>query len=391
MGSVRVRRETGTLFLDFRWNGNRTREQTSLPDTPSNRKRLRAALLRIELAISEGTYAGGLVDASPTQLEVSRKPHSTPSASAATEVPTFGEFAEQWFEQTKIQWRRSYRITQRGALDKYLIPYFETRPINQIEKHELLAFRSALAASKGRASDLLSARRINAVMKPLRQLLAEAADRYNFSSPFRGIKPLRAKRADVMPFTLDQVQQLVSEVRPDYRAYLTVRFFTGMRTGEIHGLKWKYVDFDRAQILVRESFVLGEEDDLKTDGSQRDIHMSKVVQEALKIQLYATGGGEYVFANRLGKPLDNKNFVNRIWSPLLKKVGLALRRPYHMRHTTATLWLAAGEAPEWIARQLGHTTTEMLFRVYSRYVPNLTRQDGSAFDRLLGSTFKTDA
>jgi len=54
-----------------------------------------------------------------------------------------------------------------------------------------------------------------------------------------------------------------------------------------------------------------------------------------------------------------------------------------MRHTAATLWLASGEAPEWIARQLGHTSTEMLFRVYSRYVPNLTRRDGSAMERLL--------
>ena len=47
---------------------------------------------------------------------------------------------------------------------------------------------------------------------------------------------------------------------------------------------------------------------------------------------------------------------------------------------------AAGESPEWIARQLGHTTTEMLFRVYSRYVPNLTRRDGSAFERLITQT-----
>jgi integrase len=49
--------------------------------------------------------------------------------------------------------------------------------------------------------------------------------------------------------------------------------------------------------------------------------------------------------------------------------------------------LAAGETPEWIARQLGHASTEMLFRVYSRYVPNLTRQDGSAMDRLLAMSF----
>jgi hypothetical protein len=60
-----------------------------------------------------------------------------------------------------------------------------------------------------------------------------------------------------------------------------------------------------------------------------------------------------------------------------------LRRPYNARHTAATLWLASGENPEWFARQLGHTTTEMLFRIYSRFVPNLTRQDGNAFDRFV--------
>ena len=71
---------------------------------------------------------------------------------------------------------------------------------------------------------------------------------------------------------------------------------------------------------------------------------------------------------------------------MLRHLGLKDRRPYQSRPTPATLWLGAGENPEWIARQLGHTTTEMLFRVYSRYVPNLTRRDGSAFERLLVST-----
>ena len=49
----------------------------------------------------------------------------------------------------------------------------------------------------------------------------------------------------------------------------------------------------------------------------------------------------------------------------------------------AVIWLAAGENPEWVARQLGHSTTEMLFRVYSRYIPNVTRRDGSAFEAML--------
>ena len=68
---------------------------------------------------------------------------------------------------------------------------------------------------------------------------------------------------------------------------------------------------------------------------------------------------------------------------MLQRLNLKYRNPYQTRHTFATLLLAAGESPEWIAQQMGHSTTTMLFRVYSRYVPNLTRQDGSAFDRYI--------
>jgi integrase len=143
---------------------------------------------------------------------------------------------------------------------------------------------------------------------------------------------------------------------------------------------------------VRETFVLGEDEYTKTDGSQRDIQMSQPVFDALKSQYEATGKlSEYVFCNLVGQPLDNKNFSDRVWYPLLRHLGLKERRPYQMRHTAATLWLASGEAPEWIARQLGHTSTEMLFRVYSRYVPNLTRQDGSAMERLLASQMSQGA
>jgi len=172
---------------------------------------------------------------------------------------------------------------------------------------------------------------------------------------------------------------------------MTVRFFTGMRSGEIHGLKWKYVDIERRLILVRETFVGGEDEYTKTDASQRDIYMSEVVYRALEEQRKTTGSHEYVFCNRSGEPLDTANVTKRVWYPLLRNLRLDPRRPYQTRHTAATLWLASGETPEWIARQLGHASTEMLFRVYSRFVPNLTRRDGSAMDRLLDATFKPGA
>lgn len=387
MGSVRTLVGKGTLFLDFRVEGRRVREYTLLADTPANRKRLQKVLDRIETELAVGTFDYEKMFGKPLPKLEAPDAGVRPPGSAG-QTPAFKEFAETWYTESEIQWRRSYRITQRGALDKYLIPHFGTRGVGEITKADTLAFRADLAKAPARSKgSTLSNRRINAVMKPLRQILNEAADRFNFTSPFRNIKPLKVKRSDVQPFSLDQVQTILARVRPDYRPYFTVRFFTGMRTGEVHGLKWKYVDFEKRLILVRESIVLGEEDELKTEDSQRDIQMTSVVYEALKHQHESTGKRAYVFCNQAGNPLDNKNFNNRVWAPLLRNLGFDHRRPYQMRHTAATLWLASGEAPEWIARQLGHTTTEMLFRVYSRFVPNLTRQDGSAIDRLLTHSF----
>jgi len=214
-------------------------------------------------------------------------------------------------------------------------------------------------------------------------MLNEAADRYEFSSPYRGIKSLNVPRTDVEPFTLEEVQQIIQRVREDFRQYYTVRFFTGMRTGEIDGLIWESVDFGRRQILVHQALVRGQVVPTKTDGSFRSIDMSQPVFDALKAQFEVTGKTGLVFTTRKGTALSHVNVTKRVWYPLLEELGLRKRRPYQTRHTAATLWLAAGESPEWIARQMGHTTTEMLFRVYSRFVPNLTRQDGSAFERML--------
>ena len=290
-----------------------------------------------------------------------------------------------------VQWRKSHRDTVERTLSNYLLPAFGDRWLSEITKADLLAFRTFLARAPGKTGNNLSAERINHIMTPLRMILNEAADRFDFPTPYRGIKSLKVPRTEVEPFTLDEVNLILSNVRADFRPYYTVRFFTGMRTAETDGLKWRWVDFERRQILIRETVVAGREESTKTEGSQREIDMSQPVFDALQEQRERTGDMEYVFASREGTPLSHNNVTKRVWYPLLRHLGLRPRRPYQTRHTAATLWLAAGENPEWIARQMGHTTTEMLFRVYSRYVPNLTRRDGSAFERLLKAKADADA
>ena len=389
MGSIRARKESGKLYFDFRYKNKRCREQTNLSNTTANKRQLNTILSRIEAEITLGNFE--YANYFPNSPLVQHFSSSTVnSISTQTDTPIFSSFVPIWLNEMKIQWRNTHYEAIKSTFEIHISPFFGDMLLGEITKAQVLEFRASLGALPGRKNQGLSPERINHILTPLRMLLNEAADRYNFVSPYRNIKSLKVPKTEVQPFTLNEVTLILDNVRSDYHSYFTTRFFTGMRSSEINGLKWKYVDFKNRQILIREAYVKGDTVYTKTDDSQREIYMSQPVFDALQKQKEATGSFAYVFCNGAGNPLDNNNFTNRVWHPLLRYLKLDARRPYQTRHTAATLWLAAGENPEWIAHQMGHSTTEMLFRVYSRYVPNLTRQDGSAFERVLSQHLNND-
>jgi len=363
----------------------RCRETTNLTDTPANRKKLAKIIEKMEAEITLNIF-----DYAAYFPKSERAQEMTALADRAeaciSRNPTFGQFAEIFYEEKKIEWRPSYRQKIQIILNKYLLPEFGGKAVHAIKKSDLLTFRSSLAKVRygkdGQSS--LSVARINQIMILLRMILEEASDRHEFEMPYKNIKNLKQARPDVNPFTLSEVWLFLKHVRADYKPYYTIRFFTGMRTSEIDGLKWDCINFDRREISIRGALVNGAMGPTKTLGSQRDIAMSQLVHNALLEQKARTyGKSEFVFCNSQGNPMEYRNVNRRVWKPTLALLGLKHRRAYQTRHTAATLWLAAGENPEWIARQMGHSSTEMLFRVYSRYVPDITRQDGSAMDNLL--------
>lgn len=95
----------------------------------------------------------------------------------------FETFAELWFTEREVEWRQSYRDINRGTLDRYLIPNFKGKRLDEIDKGMILQFRAFLAEQPGHDNGRLSASRINHVMIPLRMILAEAAERYGFRNP----------------------------------------------------------------------------------------------------------------------------------------------------------------------------------------------------------------
>lgn len=387
MGKIRARKDTGKLLFDFFYCGVRCREQTALKDTPANRRKLKKIMERIDAEITLGTFEyEKYFPQSPMAKRFKRVKRNSNK-----QVPKLVDFAQTWLAEMKIQWKPSHYETVEGILRKYIFPAFAHKRLDEITKSDVLNFRTSLSEIPGRGRKSLSPSRINHIMNPLRMILNEAGNRYNFLSPYIGIKSLKVPKSEVEPFTLEEVNLIINNVRRDFRNYYIVRFFTGMRSSEIDGLQWKYVDFQRRQILIHQALVRRQLVYTKTDSSFRTIDMAEIVFNALKEQQKATGQFEFVFCTSNGRPLNQNNVNKRIWYPLLDRLGLRRRRPYQTRHTAATLWLAAGENPEWIARQLGHSNTEMLFRVYSRFVPNLTRRDGSAFERMLRANLNLEA
>ena len=345
----------GLLYFDFRYQGVRCREYTKLRDTPSNRKRMQKVLDQIEQAIVTGTFQYAdffpgsklvqrFADGGASQAVSLAQPAT---ATMASGTPLFRTFIEDWFTLSLPSWRKSHAGTVRSTLDCHLIPHLGDIPVGEITKTHILQMRVEIAKRKGRGSNAtLSAKTINRIIQLLHQALADAGEQYGFTNPTERIKRLKQRRIDILPFSFAETRQIISTVREDYRLYMIVRFLTGMRTGEIHGLQWRYVDFERRQILVRKTIVRGNIEDTKTDGSLREIAMSEPVHEALLAQRQRTGDQAFVFCTANGSPLDNDNFTHRVWYPLLRHLGLDARRPYQTRHTCVILPPFSGHPPK---------------------------------------------
>jgi len=379
MGSVREKNGKG--FYDFRYKNKRCKEYTGVPATKQNLQIMKQEMEKIEAEIILGIF--DYKSHFPNSTKVALFASLDEKTKQDDGIPSFKAFSQDWFEENEGQWKKSYIENIRGIIDKYLLPQFGDKNISHISKTDIKKYRGNLAKDSTPGKKI-SADRTNHVMAVMNQIVTEAADRFDFNNIFNAFKPLKVPKPDIYPMTFSEVNLFLRKIRPDFRDYYLIRFFTAMRTGEIDGLQWQYVDLKRREILIRETVVKCKIETPKNLSSYRTIEMSSPVFEAFSRQYKVTGKtNKFVFCNAEGNVLDHSNVSKRIWHPMLRHLGLKARPAYQSRHTAATLWLSAGENPTWIAMQMGHSNTRMLFERYSRYVKDASRNDGSTFEKLL--------
>jgi len=206
------------------------------------------------------------------------------------------------------------------------------------------------------------------------------------------VKPPQVRREEIRPLTPEQVKMLLEAASGDrLEALYVLAVHTGLRQGELLGLKWDDIDLETGTLQVRRALTTAKGGPRlaapKTKGSRRRVSLTGSAAQALKSHLERQleeidrAGSLWqenglVFASETGAPLDRRDLTSRRFKPLLKRAGLTHFRFHDLRHTCATLLLTQNVNPKVVSEMLGHSSIAITLDTYSHVLPNM--QDSAA-------------
>ena len=211
------------------------------------------------------------------------------------------------------------------------------------------------------------------------------------------VKSPKVHNEEVMPFAPEQVRVLLCAASGDrLEALWVVAVHTGLRQGELLGLKWKDLDLDSGKLTVQRSLSFDRTlNPPKRKNSRRTVTLTQTALEALRShrarqnEERLRAGTEwtdmgFVFPNRIGKPMDANNLYHRDWKNLLKRAGFEDQGfTFHaLRHTFATTLLRQNVNPKIVQHQLGHATIQTM-DTYSHVMPNMSNVAAAALEEAL--------
>jgi len=290
---------------------------------------------------------------------------------------TVGTWMDAWFENVaKIKVRPSSHQTYRGYIDNHIKPNIGNIPLENLTTMELQKLYRKLLTS-GRVERIeakkqpkgLSAktvRNINQVISSAMDLAV--AQKIILENPTNACSLPRVEHKEMQTISAEQLQSFLEEAKRSgvYEMYY-IELSTGLRRGELLGLKWEDVDMKQGIIRVRRqvSRIDGKivEAPLKTKNSYRAVTISPQAIEVLKAQKEKTND-EYVFPSPNGGPISPDS-VNNMLHRVLDRAGIPRVRFHDMRHTFATLALQNGVDIKTVSGMLGHFSAGFTLDTYA--------------------------
>lgn len=411
-----VENHCGLLRVWFIYQGQRVRENLGVPDTAKNRRMAGELRESVRYAIKTGNFNYA------AQFPSSKQLHKFGVAQLNV---TMEQLAEKWLALKEMEITRNGINRYRSYIKICIGIIGEDRLISSVTNEMVLGLRRELLTGfqmagihqktrqlkKGR-----TVRTVNVYMSCFAGMMEFAvANGYIERSPFLGVSPLKKSKSEPDPLTREEYARLI-EVAPSLQVKNIWRLAvnTGMRHGEICALAWEDIDLKEWTItIIRNMAVVNHFTPPKTESGNRTIKLTNPAIEALKEQMTLTRMGKqikvdvhlrefgrirkddctFVFSPRLsarnGKGGDwySPGVFSGTWNFALKKAGIRHRKAYETRHTFACWALSAGANPNFVANQMGHTSSQMVYSVYGKW---MSENNSNQMD-ILNAGFTGDA
>jgi integrase len=316
---------------------------------------------------------------------------------------TVAQFLTDWLENTQKQSVRPRTFERYEEIVRlHILPVLGRHKLQNLSAQHIQAFYTRKSNEGFSALTVISFH--NLLHKAL-----DTAVKWNLvaRNMCKLVDPPRRQRFEVTPLTLEQIQKLLSAVE-GYRlgALFKLALATGMRRGEIMGLKWQDIDFERGKLQVRRvlsripSKMPGkgyEEAEPKTQKSRRAIIIASFALTSLKEHRASQAEEkkkaginwqehDYVFCTPLGTHLNPTRDVLDQLKVFLKRADLPDIRFHDLRHSAATLLLSLGVHPKVVQEILGHSQISMTLDIYSHVMPSMHEDAMNKLNEAVGKS-----
>jgi len=363
--------------LDYRDQNGRRRWETTKYSRPEDYEKAVKLLARREEEINKGEYQ------------------------ARHEHKKFEELVEAYRSaHINVNIRETTKKDYEGRINNHLLPYFKGWKIRTITSLGVEQFRADTLGGTGRCSKKVGRRQVNKVL-----ILLGAMFRYaikhrwaTFNPVDRDVKLKEEGRKDgVIDENIlkpDEIQLLLSKFESKeerWRLMAKTALLTGLREGELFGLRWIDFDWVSKQAHVRQQYVDGRFSEPETKKGRRSVDVPVDLLSELKRWKLRCPIGEHdlVFPNGAGNPENHGNLLRRGFYPALRRAELRQIRFHDLRHTFASLLIENGEHPKYISEKLGHSSIKITMDVYGHLMNPTNSQAAEKLSRLaLGKTKK---